>query len=213
MDQRFPILFIWIHRGDVDDAAAFLDRVGWLAETENLDWRLMYRKNVTELLLAQDRPQEALAMGRGALADGQAVGRPFERGAFEAAVEAAFQADAREVADELVREAEMLPAGGRRPNVEAHAARFRARLLAGEGAADEVDPKFEEAVSVFRRIGSRFWLAVTLLEHGEWLVEQGRAVEAAPLLEEAGDLFERLKARPWLERLAKALPQREVAPA
>jgi len=213
MDQRFPILFIWIHRGDVDDAAAFLDRVGWLAETENLDWRLMYRKNVTELLIAQDRPQEALAMGRGALADGEAVGRPFERGAFEAAVEAAFQADAREVADELVREAEMLPAGVRRPNVEAHAARFRARLLAGEGAADQVDPKFEEAVSVFRRIGSRFWLAVTLLERGEWLLDQGRPEDAGPLLDEAGAIFESLRARPWLERLAKALPEREVAPA
>jgi hypothetical protein len=107
----------------------------------------------------------------------------------------------------------MLPAGVRRPNVEAHAARFRARLLAGEGAADQVDPKFEEAVSVFRRIGSRFWLAVTLLERGEWLIERKRADEAMLLLEEAGAIFEDLRARPWLERLAKALPQREVAPA
>jgi hypothetical protein len=45
-----------------------------------------------------------------------------------------------------------------------------------------------------------FWLAVTLLEHGEWLATQDRAVEAAPLLEEAGTIFERLGAGPWLDR-------------
>ena len=44
-------------------------------------------------------------------------------------------------------------------------------------------------------------LAVTLLEHGEWLAAQGRAAEAAPLLTEAGAIFDRLGARPWLDRL------------
>jgi hypothetical protein len=48
-----------------------------------------------------------------------------------------------------------------------------------------------------------FWLAVTLLEHGEWLVIQGRPAEAGPLLEEAGASFERLEAAPWSERVAR----------
>jgi hypothetical protein len=47
-------------------------------------------------------------------------------------------------------------------------------------------------------------MAVTELEHGEWLVAQGRAAEAEPLFAEAGEIFERLEARPSLERLARA---------
>ncbi len=47
-----------------------------------------------------------------------------------------------------------------------------------------------------------FWLAVTLLEHGEWLVAQGRGPEAEAVLGEAREIFVRLRARPWLDRLA-----------
>ena len=47
-----------------------------------------------------------------------------------------------------------------------------------------------------------FWLAVALLEYGEWLAPRDRAVEADPLLSEARRIFERLRARPWLDRLA-----------
>jgi hypothetical protein len=47
----------------------------------------------------------------------------------------------------------------------------------------------------------RFWLAGTLLEHGEWLGANGRAEEAEPLLTEAREIFEGLEAAPWLERL------------
>ena len=49
-------------------------------------------------------------------------------------------------------------------------------------------------------------MAVTLLEHGEWLMEQNRGNEAEPLFSEAGQVFERLKAVPWLERLDEAEP-------
>ena len=56
---------------------------------------------------------------------------------------------------------------------------------------------------MFRELGSPFWLAVTLLEHGEWLVQEGRGAQAGPMLDEASDIFERLRARPWLERAEK----------
>jgi class 3 adenylate cyclase/predicted ATPase len=213
MDLRFPIMYIWIHRGDIAGAEGLLEGSESLVGTENIDWRTVFRARQSDLLLAQGRPHEALTMGQGALSDARALGRPFERGAFEATVEAALQANERRIADELVREAEAEPAGRRSRNIEAHAARFRARLLAADGRADEVEPKFQEATDLFRRIGFKFWLAVALLEHGEWLVEQGRPEDAAPLLDEAEGIFETLRARPWLERLAKALPVRQVAPA
>ncbi|MGB2952426.1 MAG: hypothetical protein WBB74_03400 [Gaiellaceae bacterium] len=47
-------------------------------------------------------------------------------------------------------------------------------------------------------------MAVTELEHAEWLIERGRAPEAEELLGEAKPAFERLIARPWLERLDRA---------
>jgi hypothetical protein len=60
-----------------------------------------------------------------------------------------------------------------------------------------------------------FWMAVTLLEYGEWLGEGGREEEAAPPFAEAQENFERLEARPWLERLIRshALGLREDLPA
>ena len=57
---------------------------------------------------------------------------------------------------------------------------------------------------MFREFGFVFYLAVTQLEHGEWLVGEGRDAEAEPLLSEARETFERLRATPWLERLDAA---------
>lgn len=51
-----------------------------------------------------------------------------------------------------------------------------------------------------------FDLAVTELEHGEWLVRQGRSDETEPLLAEAQETFERLEATPWLERALAVRP-------
>jgi tetratricopeptide (TPR) repeat protein len=92
-----------------------------------------------------------------------------------------------------------------RPPVEvnrylrAHRARVAARIdpcEAGEG--------FQRAASVFREIGTRYWLAVTLLEQAEWLNDADESAAAAPVLAEAVSIFEELGARPWLER-ARAL--------
>jgi len=58
-----------------------------------------------------------------------------------------------------------------------------------------------------------FWLAVTLLEHAEWLIEQGRTEEAVSLLAEARELFEGLMAQPWPERVAAASEQLAGQPA
>ena len=60
------------------------------------------------------------------------------------------------------------------------------------------------AAVICREFGFAFHLAVTQLEHAEWLIGQGRADEAQPLLEEACETFERLEATPWLERVDAA---------
>ena len=67
---------------------------------------------------------------------------------------------------------------------------------------DHVEERFRSAAGLFREFGLVFHLAVTQLEHGEWLVAQDRAEDAQPLLAEARETFERLQATPWLERSA-----------
>ena len=62
---------------------------------------------------------------------------------------------------------------------------------------------FKTAAGGFREYNFPFWLAVTELEHGEWLVRHDRAADAEPLFAEAQAIFERLEARPWLERAAE----------
>jgi len=59
----------------------------------------------------------------------------------------------------------------------------------------------------------RFWLAVTLAEHGAWLVQQDRSEDAKSLLDEARQIFERLEAKPWLDRLERLPVSRATADA
>lgn len=63
---------------------------------------------------------------------------------------------------------------------------------------------------MFRELSMRFHLALTLLDHGEWLVTQGRADEAESFLVEAHEIFARLGAKPYLERTKKAQSTQEA---
>jgi len=87
-----------------------------------------------------------------------------------------------------------------------HRSRYRARMAAAHGRDREAATGFKAAARVFREYGLVFWLAVTQLEHGEWLVGKGRAEETEPLIAEARKTFERLSANPWLERAAHVSP-------
>ena len=109
------------------------------------------------------------------------------------ALEAAFALGESANVEQLLASIETIPPGSRPPYLDAQAKRFRARL--------DGDPSgYEAAEAAFRDLSLPFWLAVTLLEHGEWLAAQGRAEEAEPHLAEAREIFEGLKATPWLER-------------
>ena len=81
--------------------------------------------------------------------------------------------------------------GLRSPYLGAQALRFRAGSPARGRAA--IEQLFEAAAKRFRELEIPFWLAVTLLEHGELTGDTA-------LLDEAREIFERLERRPWLER-------------
>ena len=90
--------------------------------------------------------------------------------------------------------------GLRSPYLGAQALRFRARLA----AEDDAPALFDAAAKRFHELKIPFWLAVTLLEHGELT---GDTV----LLDEAREIFEGLKATSWLER-AGALARTSAEP-
>src|SRR5262249_59863501 len=81
--------------------------------------------------------------------------------------------------------------GGGRAFVGGGAARSRARLSAARGEQGNVEQGFKTAEQIFREYGVPFWLAMTELEHAEWLAGRGRSEDAGPLLTEAGEIFER----------------------
>ena len=76
---------------------------------------------------------------------------------------------------------------------------------------------FKPEAGLFREMGALFYLAVTQLEHAEWLIAQDRSEEASALINEARVTFERLQARPWLKRTDRLRPylfdSREWSPA
>jgi hypothetical protein len=120
------------------------------------------------------------------------------------ALEAAFALRDSAKVDELLAIVEALPPGQLVPRVHAHGSRFAARRSALEGDAVAADTGYRAASQLYREIGAVFELALTALEHGEWLIAQERLADAEPPLAEAEEIFTRLRARPWLERVEQA---------
>ena len=194
-------------RGELDDAHGVFSMFSRLNESSDVQERGAYLCARASLRRAEGRPQEALADAQATIETGRTFGlahQSVKQGVVEA-IEAAFTLGEAAKIEELLTSIETLPAGSRPPYLDAQARRLRARLT-GDGAG------YEAAAEQFRQLGIHFWLAVTLLEHAEWLAPQGRAAEAEPHLAEAREIFERLEARPWLDRVtaAAAEPQAHV---
>jgi class 3 adenylate cyclase/tetratricopeptide (TPR) repeat protein len=163
------------------------------------------------LARAEGRPTEARAASEEVLALAElGAEHPFLKLAFIEEIEACFDSNDLDGVERRLQWFRDLRPADRRPLLTAHAERFRARLAAARGYEEQVERGFKGGTSLLREIGARFWLAVALLEHGEWLAQAGRADEAVPLLEEAQETFERLEAKPWLERLDALEAQRTL---
>jgi tetratricopeptide (TPR) repeat protein len=191
-----------VNRGSLDRAEALLESLQEVGRSAEIVERELFNAARAVLLAAKGRHDEALEAGKEAM---RAIDIPLKYG-FTVATEAALESGKLREAEELVAQMEGLPPGRFNPSLRAHMARFRARLGAARGDAGLDQREFELAQSIFREIGTPFWLAVTLLEHGECLLAVGRADAARPLLEEAQEVFGRLGARPWLDRLARSSP-------
>jgi hypothetical protein len=117
------------------------------------------------------------------------------------AMEGALAGDDLKTTDEILALIEELPSARRPRFLDAHVLRVKARLAGRRGDSDNADQGFTAAASAFREMTLPFWLAVTLLEHCEWLYSQQRLDDLRPLPAEAAEIFQRLGAAPWLRRL------------
>jgi class 3 adenylate cyclase/tetratricopeptide (TPR) repeat protein len=205
--------FLQLARGQADEAARFIDSYASLETSSDLQEVTAYHAAEASLLRHHGGLEDALEAGRKALGGLASLGATFpavKRGFVEAA-ESALALNRADDVEELLAIPGGFGAGELSPFWRGQSARLGARLAASRDDPGSAESGFDAAAGEFREANIPFWLAVTLLEHAEWLAEQSREDEAAPLLSEAQEVFERLKARPWLERVERSTGARAVA--
>ena len=89
------------------------------------------------------------------------------------AADAAFALGEPAVVFPLLEQFVQLPPGRRSGRVNGQIARIRGRLAAHGGDSASAEASFKTALGHFRELTMPFWLAVALLEYGEWLVGRG----------------------------------------
>ena len=194
---------IHAHRGELDKARDGLQILPDAGASADIQEAASLALGRAAIFRAERRYAEALeqALEAFGIREEIGIGTEIVKEAVPEAAESAFQLGDLDRLESLIRTIEEVPRGKLPQSLYAHSLRLRGRLHARRGEG-EVEPFFKGAAGLFRELSIPFWMAVTLLEHGEWLVDQGRTPEAQPLLDEAQGIFERLKARPWLDRLA-----------
>jgi ATP/maltotriose-dependent transcriptional regulator MalT len=206
---------IQVHRGRLAEGEALIEMLAELETSADVQERMQYACGKARVLFARARPAEALAAALVSMGARDTIGVSSEavKEAFGVAVEAALELDDLEKAQELLAVVEALPPGSSPQFLQAQAARFRAAVAGRRGDPEEAERLFKRAAGRFRELSVPFYLAVTELEHGEWLAAQGRTADAEPLLAEVREIFERLEAAPWLQRLDAVAARPEEVPA
>jgi predicted ATPase len=197
-----PVL---VHQGKCDAARELLETLSAVKHSEELQARSGYAWAEAVLLRGEGDYAGALEAAARSVQSRHELGVATVKAGLVEELEAAMHVD-RERAKALLSDLEKLRPGEAPPYMVANMARIRARL-----SEEGDDASFRFAAASFRELSLPFWLAVTLLEHGESLTARARATEAASLLAESREIFDGLHARPWLERLAQAAKAESVS--
>ncbi len=190
-----------VHRGDLDAAAHRLERFADLQTSADVQEVTEYACGAATLRLAGGDPTEALRFAEVALEGREALGLSHScvKEGVVTGLEAALALGDQAKVGEILTIVGTDPIGRRTTFFTAHVARIEAR--SGQTDDEEAERLFRSSIRSFQEIGFPFWLAVSLLEYGEWLESRGREPDVMPVVLEARSIFERLEARPWLERL------------
>jgi predicted ATPase/class 3 adenylate cyclase len=204
------VALVHSERGALEPARALLTTYDALSDSENPQGKAGYAVVEARVLRAEGRHAEALGAAERALSlRGElSVADTGIKMALVEATEAALALGDLDKADDLLAIPESLDPGEVTPFLQANTARLRARLDTARGSHERVEERLRAAAGLFREFGLPFHLAVTQLEHAEWLGTRDRTDDAQPQLAEARQTFEQLKATPWLERAAQAFPAR-----
>jgi class 3 adenylate cyclase/tetratricopeptide (TPR) repeat protein len=196
----------------LDAAQAILDGQRWQRDAEP-EMVAAYSAAEARLLRAKKRPAEALAAAERGLSHRTDVGMANQRikRCLVEALEGALEMDDHDNAADLLAIVDVLQPGELTPSLEAQRHRFHARLDSLRGNHVHFERHYRTAEAIFAEYDLAFHLAVTQLEHAEWLISQGRRDEAQPLLAHAGGTFERLEAEPWITRLQSAQPDKPAS--
>ena len=157
---------IHIQRGELDEARRVFSLFSRLEESTDVQERaVLSRRRARHCAARKAGSQEALADGETTIEVGRTLGigcQAVKQGIVEA-IEAAFAlGESAKVEELLALDRERSPpAPGRRTST-------RRRGVSAPGSAEDA-AGYEAAAERFRELGMPFWLAVTLLEHGEWL--------------------------------------------
>ena len=193
---------IHLYRGNLGEALRLAQVFGVLAESDDVQERATYASSTARILLVQRDAAGATRAAMRPLEMRETMGmrQEYIKEAWVTALEGSLELGDTAKTGELLEIVNALPPGSSSQFLQAHAARFRARLAAGQDDDVEAERLFRRAAGSFREMSFPLYLGVTLLEHGEWLTGQGGA-PAQPLLAEAGEIFARLGAAPLLERV------------
>jgi hypothetical protein len=196
---RLPVA---VARGELGDArAAFSEFVG-LGDSSDRQDTATYLLCESLLLRAEGKLREAVQSARAARDLWERLSQfHYATRALVEEAEALLELDELDEVDRLLTEAERIPAVRRRPLLDAQQTRLRAKL-GGRRGDPSAGEGYVRAALAFRDLQLPFWHAITLLEHGELLV-QSDAHGSEPALSEARAIFERLEARRWVERTAR----------
>jgi class 3 adenylate cyclase/tetratricopeptide (TPR) repeat protein len=191
-------------RGEIEAAEAYVAKLERWQNSDDPESRSAAACALIGLRLAQQRPQEALAIGLemleptiarySAAHDTVRVGWPDT---FAAALGCGHLDDARA----LLRLLAERPRGLLPPYLHAHLARARGLLAVASGEHDAAEGDLREAAERFTGLGYPYWLAVTDTDLAELLVAQDRAAEGAPFIEQAAEVFVAVGAMPALARV------------
>ncbi len=208
--ELLPIVFVYCQRGEFDEAERILARPEVLDESDDLQTQGLYRAMRAVLRQSRGSHDEALTDATAAQHT-YGGGSQWDSTTLAVTVESALALGDLDGAAERLAAVEAMPPGHVPPALRAQWSRLSALVAAARGDRDRVEQGFKAGAGLFRELGMRFWLAVTLLQHGEWLGASGGTDEAGPFLEEAAEIFERLRARPWLERMHRRAPELATA--
>jgi tetratricopeptide (TPR) repeat protein len=195
-----PMVEIPCERGETEQARELFAHLAAAGRHDEAEARMWWLFTEARLLRAEGNVRQALDTAERGLDRVPETGLTSwkARFALTEALEAASTLDDAETIGRLLARLDDVRPGKLPPLLAAQRARFRARL-----AGSDADRELATAERLFAELEMPFYIAVTELEHAEWLDAAGRLDEARTLLDDARERFGELRATPWLERVAR----------